>query len=141
MDDAKTVSIKLKVAGVEVELQCLEDQVERVVQDVLKGMRSSSEAVEGLKATRQMEATPRTCREIIEELYNERWFSEARPLNDVWEELGRRGFHYDRSAVSHALLDLTKEGVLSRLGKARKYRYIQKTPRKLEIPNIDPDIH
>ncbi|MFQ5710647.1 MAG: hypothetical protein ACE5GD_02585 [Candidatus Geothermarchaeales archaeon] len=133
--------IKLKMAGVEVELECEESQVERVVQDVLKGMRGGREVIEGIKALKTPESAPTTCREVIEDLWREGWFSEPRPLSEVCEELARRGYHYDRSAVSHALLDLTKEGVLSRQGKTRKYRYVQKTPRKVEISNVSRGLH
>ena len=49
-------------------------------------------------------------------------------LSDKVTEMARRGFHYDRTAVAHALVDLMKEGVLTREGKPRRYRYAQKRP-------------
>ena len=35
---------------------------------------------------------------------------------------------YDRTAVSHALVDLVREGTLFRDGTMRNYRYVQKRP-------------
>jgi hypothetical protein len=42
--------------------------------------------------------------------------------------MSRRGYHYDRTAVSHTLADLVREGTLFREGSMRNYRYIQKHP-------------
>jgi len=42
--------------------------------------------------------------------------------------MARRGFHYDRTAVAHALIDLVKDGVLNREGRPRRYQYVQKRP-------------
>lgn len=42
--------------------------------------------------------------------------------------MSRRGYHYDRTAVSHTLADLVREGTLFREGSMRNYRYIQKYP-------------
>jgi hypothetical protein len=42
--------------------------------------------------------------------------------------MGRRGYHFDRTAVAHALTDLVREGLLTRMGEARGYRYVQKRP-------------
>jgi predicted transcriptional regulator len=62
------------------------------------------------------------------EFWKEGWFTGERNLSDVHEELARRGYHYDRTAVSHALTDLVRENVLTRVGMMRSYRYIQKKP-------------
>ncbi len=69
-----------------------------------------------------------TCRGLIEEMWIESWFNEERNLSDVHDELSRRGYNYDRTAVSHALTDLVRENVLTRRGMMRSYRYIQKKP-------------
>ncbi|MEM3803099.1 MAG: hypothetical protein QXX17_01685 [Conexivisphaerales archaeon] len=61
-------------------------------------------------------------------MWKEGWFSQPRSLSEVDEELGRRGYHYDRTAVSHSLTDLVREQVLSREGAPRNYRYVQKKP-------------
>ena len=64
----------------------------------------------------------------MEDLWNDEWFSTDRGLGEVHEELARRGYHYDRTAVSHALTDLVRESILTRTGSMRSYRYVQKRP-------------
>ncbi len=122
------VRIRLSVGGVEVELECSEDQVERVVREVLRGLRASSDVLQsGVTQTRGQQV-PATCRDVIEGLWKQGWMARPRALGEVYDEMSRKGYHYDRSAISHALLDLVKEGKLTRQGKARRYRYVQKTP-------------
>ena len=55
-------------------------------------------------------------------------FTSERNLADVHEELSRRGYNYDRTAVSHSLTDMVREGILTRVGSMRAYRYVQKRP-------------
>ena len=69
-----------------------------------------------------------TCRGLIETLWSETFFSSERPLGEVHDELARRGYNYDRTAVSHSLSDLVREGLLSRIGTMRNYRYVKKRP-------------
>ena len=69
-----------------------------------------------------------TCKSLIQQLWSEGWFATPHGLGEVHSEMARRGFHYDRTAVAHALVDLMKEGLLTREGKPRRYRYAQKRP-------------
>jgi hypothetical protein len=69
-----------------------------------------------------------TCRGVIQKLWEENYFTQPRGLDEVHSELARRGFHYDPTAVAHALVELVKDGILTRLGKARRYQYAQKRP-------------
>lgn len=69
-----------------------------------------------------------TCRGLIETLWVEGYFGSERSLGDVHEELSRRGYNYDRTAVSHSLTDMVRETILTRVGTMRNYRYIQKRP-------------
>ena len=62
------------------------------------------------------------------EMWGESWFETARSLSEVHEEIARRGYHYDKTAVSHSLTDLVRENVLFREGNMRNYSYIQKRP-------------
>lgn len=116
------IKVRMKVRGVEVEIEAPPDQIQRAVREVIAGLG------EGQQEGEQPRFAPASCKEAIEMLWREGWFSEPRRLYDVWRELSERGYNYDRSAISHALNDLTKEGVLTRLGKARRYRYVQKRP-------------
>jgi hypothetical protein len=72
--------------------------------------------------------TGMTCRGLIETLWLEGYFGSERSLGDVHEELSRRGYNYDRTAVSHSLTDMVRETILTRVGTMRNYRYIQKRP-------------
>ncbi|HVP40505.1 MAG TPA: hypothetical protein VMS95_00955, partial [Candidatus Krumholzibacteriaceae bacterium] len=78
-------------------------------------------------------ARAETCRGLIMRLWEEGFFVVARGLSEVHMEMAKRGFHYDRTAVAHALIDLVKDGVLSRDGKPRRYVYAQKRPPPVSV--------
>ena len=69
-----------------------------------------------------------TCRGLLENLWLEGHFISEKSLGEVHEELSRRGYNYDRTAVSHSLTDMVRENILTRIGTMRNYRYIQKRP-------------
>ena len=71
-----------------------------------------------------------TCRGLLTTMWREGWFSTPKALSEVHEEMSRRGYHYDRTAVAHTLVDLVREGTLFRDGSMRNYRYVQKHPFK-----------
>jgi len=71
-----------------------------------------------------------TARSVILAMWKEEWFATPKALSDVHEEMSRRGYHYDRTAVSHTLADLVRENTLFRDGSMRNYRYVQKYPFK-----------
>jgi hypothetical protein len=122
------IRVKMKIGEVEFEIECQEDQLQATVDKIL------STVTEKLKETQIMtERTPsparaETCKGVIQKLWSEGWFSIAKGLSEVHSELARRGFHYDRTAVAHALIDLVKDGILTREGKPRRYQYAQKRP-------------
>jgi hypothetical protein len=79
----------------------------------------------------QRKAIPKggtTCRGLLEILLHEGYFGTEKHLGEVHEELSRRGYNYDRTAVSHSLTDMVRESILTRLGTMRNYQYIQKRP-------------
>jgi len=121
------IRVKMKVGEIEFEIECQEDQLQTAVDKIL------STVTEKLKETpliSERGAPPRaeTCKGIIQKLWGEGWFSVAKGLSEVHSEMARRGFHYDRTAVAHALIDLVKDGILTREGKPRRYQYAQKRP-------------
>jgi len=123
----KPIRVKMKVGNVEFEIEGTVDQANEAVGKFLQTV------TEKLKETPLMvekEAAPRaeTCKVIIQRLWEEGWFSSGRGLGEVHSEMARRGFHYDRTAVAHALIDLVKDGVLNREGRPRRYQYVQKRP-------------
>ena len=69
-----------------------------------------------------------TCRSLIEKIFYDKYFENERLLGEVHEELSKMGYNYDRTAVSHSLTDMVREGILTRIGTLRNYRYIQKKP-------------
>lgn len=122
------IRVKMKVGEVEFEIECQEDQLQQTVDKIL------STVTEKLKETPLMaeRAAPppraETCKGVIQKLWQEAFFSTPKGLSEVHSEMARRGFHYDRTAVAHALIDLVKDGVLNREGKSRRYQYAQKRP-------------
>jgi hypothetical protein len=118
----------MKIGEIEFEIECQEDQLQAAVDRIL------STVTQKLKETPLMaERTappPRaeTCKSLIQKLWEEGWFAEAKGLSEVHSEMAKRGFHYDRTAVAHALIDLVKDGILTREGKPRRYQYAQKRP-------------
>lgn len=117
--------IKLNIKGIDVEVETDPDQIKNVIADVIEGLKSISE-VSHEDVDKEFYAS--SCKEAVEKLWREGWFKKPRRLSEVYEELSRRGFNFDRSAISHALSSLTKEGILTRMGKERKYEYVQKIP-------------
>jgi hypothetical protein len=146
------VKVRLKHGEWEIEITCLESKVKQVVETVLSSLDSAKivdpamraqmdelkREIDALKArpaeSRQaaMEQKPvkggMTCRGLLENLWLEGYFGEDRSLGDVHEELSRRGYNYDRTAVSHSLTDMVRENIMTRNGTMRNYRYIQKRP-------------
>ena len=153
-EPAEEVKIKLKHGEWEVEVTCLESRVKQVIENVLSSLDTTKmvgpalqsqldelrREIDSLKmrpiAELQLEGDRQkmtakggmTCRGLLESLWFEGHFANERSLGEVHEELSRRGYNYDRTAVSHSLTDMVRENILTRIGTMRNYRYIQKRP-------------
>jgi hypothetical protein len=129
-EDQKDVTVKLKRGNWEIEITCAPDRVQQAVESVLAGM--SSKEPEVINPTESQDPSFDrkfgTCRGLLLIMWKEGWFGTPKQLSEVHEEMARRGYHYDRTAVSHALVDLVREGTLFRDGSMRNYRYVQKFP-------------
>lgn len=154
---AEEVKIRLKHGEWEVEVVCIESRVKQVVESVLSSLdtakimgpevqsqldalrreidflktRPIAELVQEGQQQQQQKVTTKsgiTCRGLLENLWFEGFFVSERSLGEVHEELSRRGYNYDRTAVSHSLTDMVRENILTRIGTMRNYRYIQKRP-------------
>jgi hypothetical protein len=154
---AEEVKIRLKHGEWEVEVVCIESRVKQVVESVLSSLDSTKmmgpvvqnqldalrREIDSLKTRpiaefmqegqqqQQQKVTTKsgmTCRGLLENLWFEGHFVSERSLGEVHEELSRRGYNYDRTAVSHSLTDMVRENILTRIGTMRNYRYIQKRP-------------
>ena len=127
-----SVTVKLKRGTWEIEITCAPDRVQQAVESVLAGMVSKEQvSIEAsLDSPAPGEDAKRfdTCRGLLDRMRREGWFGSEKTLGEVHDELARRGYHYDRTAVSHALVDLVREGTLFRDGTMRNYRYVQKRP-------------
>jgi hypothetical protein len=126
------VTVRLKRGSWEIEITCPEDRVQAAVESVLAGMTSKEPDLIEQPPEEGGERRFETCRGLLMTLWKEGWFSSPRALSEVHDEMSRRGYHYDRTAVAHTLVDLVREGTLFRDGSARNYRYVQKRP--LEQP-------
>ena len=154
---AEEVKIRLKHGEWEVEVVCIESRVKQVVESVLSSLdatkiiepevqsqldalrreidslkvRSITELGQEGQQQQQQKVTTKsgiTCRGLLENLWVEGHFDNERSLGEVHEELSRRGYNYDRTAVSHSLTDMVRENILTRIGTMRNYHYIQKRP-------------
>ena len=75
-----------------------------------------------------------TCRILLDSLLNDNFFIQERQLSQIHEEISRRGYNYDRTAVSHSLTDMVRERMLARVGTIRNYRYLHN-----DFTNNKPD--
>ena len=150
---AEEVKLKLKHGSWEIEISCAESRVKQVVENVLSSLdtkivdpevqsqldslRAEIESLRSRPATElpvirsdgeQKAKGGMTCRGLLDSLWQESYFSSEKALGEVHEELGRRGYNYDRTAVSHSLADMVRENILTRTGTMRNFRYIQKRP-------------
>lgn len=122
------IHVKMKIGEIEFEIQCQEEQLQATVDKILSTVTKKLEGTQLITEKVQSQPRIQTCKGVIRKLWGEGWFVTLRNLGHVHREMARRGFHYDRTAVAHALMDLVKEGILTRQGKPRRYQYTQKRP-------------
>lgn len=124
------IRVKMKIGEIEFEIEAQPSQIQTAVEQILATVTERAKNLNISQTAERQAPLPRaeTCRGIIQKLWEENWFSEPKGLDDVHSELARKGFHYDRTAVAHALVDLVKDNILTRIGKPRRYQYAQKRP-------------
>jgi len=122
------IRVKMKVGQIEFEIECQEDQLQATVDKILSTVTEKLKESPLISERATAPSRAETCKGIIQKLWEEGWFGTAKGLSEVHSEMARRGFHYDRTAVAHALIDLVKDGILTREGKPRRYQYAQKRP-------------
>lgn len=120
----------MKIGDIEFEIESQEDQLQTAVDQILSTVTEKLKHTQLTTVAERQAPAPRaeTCKGVIQKLWEENWFSQSRGLSEVHSEMARKGFHYDRTAVAHALIDLVKDGILNREGKPRRYQYTQKRP-------------
>ncbi len=124
------MTVRLKRGSWEVEITSTESRLQRAVESVLAGMSSKEPMLVEPQGQESEQRKGETSRSVIQLMWKEGWFATPRALAEVHEEMSRRGYHYDRTAVSHTLVDLVREGSLYRDGSMRNFRYVQKYPFK-----------
>jgi hypothetical protein len=122
------IHLKMKVGNLEFEIECQGDQLEDAVKRILSTVTEYAKEPIVVSERHLPPARAETCKGLIQKLWSEGWFAYPKGLGEVHSEMARRGFHYDRTAVAHALVDLVKDGLLTREGRPRRYRYAQKRP-------------
>jgi len=124
------IRVKMKIGEIEIEIESQEDQLQSAVDKILSAVTEKLKDTRLVTVAERPQPQPRaeTCKGVIQKLWEENWFAHPRGLGEVHSEMARRGFHYDRTAVAHALIDLVKDGILTREGKPRRYQYAQKRP-------------
>jgi hypothetical protein len=124
------IKVKMKIGNIEFEIESQEDQLQTAVDQILSTVTDKLKDTQLTTVAERQAPPPRaeTCKGVIQKLWEENWFSTPRGLSEVHSEMARKGFHYDRTAVAHALIDLVKDGILNREGKPRRYQYAQKRP-------------
>ena len=122
------IKLKMKVGNLEFEIECQQEQLEEAVKRILATVTTYSKETINIPERQHPPPRAETCKSLIHQLWSEGWFATPHGLGEVHGEMARRGFHYDRTAVAHALVDLMKDGLLTREGKPRRYRYAQKRP-------------
>ena len=133
-----TVTVRLKRGAWEIEITSSEDKVQQAVESVLAGMSSKEPALIEIRDEEPEGKRFETCRSLLVTMWREGWFASPRALSEVHEEMSRRGYHYDRTAVSHSLVDLVREGTLFRDGNMRNFRYVQKYPFRFQPEGANP---
>ncbi|QQG49003.1 MAG: hypothetical protein HY247_01420 [archaeon] len=123
-----SVTVRLKRGAWEVEITSPEGKIQQAVESVLAGMSSKGPSLIEPEPAKADQRRFETCRGLLNTIWSEGWFAAPRSLSEVHEEMSRRGYHYDRTAVAHTLVDLVREGTLFRDGSMRNYRYVQKQP-------------
>jgi len=133
-EQQRTVHIKIKIGNVEAEISCQPDQLKTAVENFISALEGKEIASTPRSPPLEFgpESAPRkkseTCKDLVKGFWSEGWFSTARDLSEVHTELSRRGYNYDRTAIAHTLVDLVREGLLTRQGMKGHYNYIQKKP-------------
>ena len=129
MSDKEDIRVKMRVGDLELEVEGPPTKIYELVSKLVGNLGS------GDKNISMQPKVKKSCKDVIEDLWREGWFEKERRLSEVYVELSSRGYNFDKSAISHALASLTRDGKLRRIGKERKYRYIQKYPYNQLVKN------
>ena len=122
------IRVKMKVGNLEFEIEGQPEQLEEAMKRILSTVTEYSKQPVIVTEAGKSSARAETCKGVIQRLWSEGYFASSRSLDEVYNQMAQMGYHYDRTAVAHSLIDLVKEGILGRDGRPRRYRYAQKRP-------------
>lgn len=126
MTGEEKIKIEVTIGPATVRIEAPPDRVEEAVKQVISALKASLPQLKIEEKPEVKEVKSRslpTCSILIKNLVNEGWFDKPRTLSETVQELARRGYNYDSTAVSHSLLDLVRERILTREGSPRRYVY------------------
>ena len=132
MSKEEKVKVEVVLGPATVRVEAPPDKIEEAVKNAISALKSAlpqlgveAERLQGsmAKPEKPKKKPAPTCSGLIRGLMEEGWFDSPRTLSEVVQELAKRGYHYDSTAVSHSLLDLVRERALIREGVPRRYTY------------------
>ena len=135
MSKEERIKVEIVIGPATVRVEAPPDKLEEAVKNAISALKSAlpqlgAEVERGgavVSKPERRRASP-TCSGLLRGLIEEGWFDQPRTLSEVVQELAKRGYHYDSTAVSHSLLDLVRERALIREGVPRRYTYRKAEP-------------
>lgn len=126
MNEQEKIKIEVTVGPATVRIEAPPDKIEEALRQVIMVLKETlpqsglREEIVEKKSSRKVSPT---CSTLLKNLVEEGWFDKPRSLSETVQELAKRGYNYDSTAVSHSLLDLVREKILAREGTPRRYIY------------------
>lgn len=135
MSKEEKIKVEIIIGPATVRVEAPPDKLEEAIKNAISALKSAlpqlgAEAERGgltMAKPGRRKPSP-TCSGLLRGLIEEGWFDQPRTLSEVVQELAKRGYHYDSTAVSHSLLDLVRERALIREGVPRSYTYRKAEP-------------
>ena len=135
MSKEEKIKVEIVIGPATVRVEAPPDKLEEAVKNAISALKSAlpqlgAEVERGgaVMAKPERRKPSPTCSGLLRGLIEEGWFDQPRTLSEVVQELAKRGYHYDSTAVSHSLLDLVRERALIREGVPRRYTYRKAEP-------------
>lgn len=131
MTQEEKIKVEVTIGPATVRVEAPPDRLEEALKQVVSALRSAlpglaiEEAGKAAEKVRRERKPHPTCTGLLRQLVGEGWFDRPRTLSETVQELARRGYSYNSTAVSHSLLDLVRERVLVREGSPRRYTYMR----------------
>ena len=129
MSKEEKIKVEIVIGPATVRIEAPPDKLEEAVRNAISALKTALPQLGSRleKPMAKMEKPKRkplpTCSGLLRGLIEEGWFDQPRTLSEVVQELAKRGYHYDSTAVSHSLLDLVRERALIREGAPRRNTY------------------